>query len=50
MILVLDKVSRDMLGVADTIKEAAALRKGREDETVCEIIGAASYIPRNGRK
>ena len=49
MILVLDKLTRDLLGVAETIAEAKDLRKGRETETVTEIVGKAGYVTRNKR-
>tara|TARA_B100001146_G_C16168697_1_gene429067 strand:- start:968 stop:1123 length:156 start_codon:yes stop_codon:yes gene_type:complete len=49
MILVLDKATRDLLGVADTIKEAKDLRKGRINSTVTEVCGSAGYKTRYKR-
>ena len=45
MVIVLDKVTRDIVGVADTIRQAKDLRLGIEAQTICEIVGLA-YIPR----
>ena len=46
MIIVLDKESRDLLGVADSIKEAKSLRAGRESTTTTEVIGDLAYHTR----
>jgi hypothetical protein len=46
MIIVIDKKSRDLLGVADTLAEAKALRNGRMDSTQTCIVGQAAYQTR----
>lgn len=46
MVVILDKVTRELIGVAENFAEATALRKGRE--TVVEIVG--NWTPRIGRK
>ena len=49
MIIILDKRDRTMLGTAETIAEARAIRAGRTDETVCEIVGPLAYHTRHMR-
>ena len=46
MIAILDKATRELLGVVDTIADARSIRKAHNGETITEIVGVAGYKPR----
>ena len=39
MVIVLDKITRDIVGIADTIAECRKMRREHNGETDCQIVG-----------